>query len=118
MSGLGLLRRLPLVLLVYGFALQAVANGWSHALGSQAPICHAGPFDGAGGPERPAAPASHDCVANCVLSCGDLMPLLPQAAAVPTATPGGSRLAVPAATGPAGQSKLAAFLARGPPIGG
>lgn len=117
MSGLRLLRRLPLVLLVYGFALQAVANGWGHALGAQAPICQAGPLDGAGGPERPTAPASHDCVADCVLSCGDLTPLLPQAAAVAAPTPAGSRVAATAPARAGGQSKLAAFSARGPPIG-
>lgn len=119
MSGLCLLRRLPLVLLVYGFALQTVANGWGHAFSVLAPICHAGPLDAAGPPQAPGLPVSHDCIAGCVLSCGDAMPSLPPPAtvAIPMALPIAARGPAIAAVRPAGRLKLAAVSARGPPSG-
>lgn len=117
MSGLRLLRRLPLVLLVYGFALQTVANGWGHTLSALAPICHAGPLDIAGQQDAPGLPVSHDCLAGCVLSCGSAMPLLPEAGVLlPSPLPVSASASAFVVLRVAGPSKLAAVSARGPPL--
>jgi hypothetical protein len=108
------LRRLCLLLLIYGFALQTVAGLWmAPAFGS--PVCEASAVLGATVPgDAPSGTPAHDCAMACLQGCADhaAAPVASRTLAQPRPAADG----VPLRARPAIRTETrAASSARGPP---